>query len=127
MKTTKANRQQGMTLVEVLVALAILAITGVALMSSINGALQSTDLMQEKTIAHWIGMNKAADLQMRTKWPDLGTKREEIEMVGREWHIEVITKASKQPKLREITIKVKDDPKEKYSLSLLTLYMGEKQ
>ena len=127
MMTSRSPKQQGMTLIEVLVALALLAITGVALMSSINGALRSTDLMQEKTIAHWIAMNKAADLQMRVKWPDLGTKRDQVDMVGREWHIEVITKASKQPKLREVTIKVKDDPREKYSLSMLTLYMGEKQ
>ncbi len=124
--TIKTKRiQGGMTLIEVLVALALLAITGVALMSSINGALKSTDLMQEKTLAHWIAMNKAADLQMRTKWPDLGIKRDEVEMVGREWHVEVTTKASRQPKLREVIIKVKDDPSESYSLALLTLYLAE--
>jgi general secretion pathway protein I len=116
----------GMSLIEVLVAMSILAITGLALGGSVNAAFNANRDMREKTIAHWIGMNRAAEIQLKTKWPDIGTKRAEVEMVGRTWHVETVTKKSQQPKIREVTIKIKDDPTKEYALSVITLFVGDK-
>jgi general secretion pathway protein I len=115
----------GMSLIEVLVAMSILAITGLALGGAINAAFNANRDMREKTIAHWVAMNRSAEIQLKTKWPDIGTKRSEIEMVGRTWHVETVTKKSQQPKVREVTIKVKEDPTKEYALSVITLFMGE--
>jgi general secretion pathway protein I len=120
------KKKLGMSLIEVLVAMSILAITGLALGGAINSAFNANRDMREKTIAHWVAMNRAAELQLQTKWPDIGTKRSEVEMVGRTWHVETVTKKSQQPKIREVTIKIKEDPTKEYALSMITLFVGDK-
>ena len=49
--------------------------------------------LKEKTIAHWIAINKANDLRISGDWPSIGVKRGSEVMAGEEWRWQ--TKVSK--------------------------------
>lgn len=73
---------RGFTLVEVLVALAILA---VALAAASRTAIAMTDSsreLRERLLANWVAQNRLAELQARRAWPALGTREGEAEQAG---------------------------------------------
>ncbi len=54
----------GFTLIEVLIAMAILAIAFGAIFSAANNHLQQLSYLQDKTAANWVGMNAIAQYQL---------------------------------------------------------------
>lgn len=81
--------QRGFTLLEVLVAVAVLAVAMGALIKGGADAARKTAYLRDKTIAHWVGMNRVAEVEIAGAWPDTGTSKGVEEMAGREWHWEV--------------------------------------
>jgi general secretion pathway protein I len=57
-------KEKGLTLIEVLVAIAIIAIAYTALLKSMATQVNNERLLQEKITAHWIGMQAIAKLQL---------------------------------------------------------------
>lgn len=62
-KTQKSN--QGFTLFEVLIALAILSIAMVAGMLTTDVALNRTLSIEKKILAHWVGMNILNSMELK--------------------------------------------------------------
>jgi len=55
---------KGFTLLEVLVALSIVSIALTAVLMSLTDYSRSAAHLEQKTIAHWIGLNAIADIQL---------------------------------------------------------------
>lgn len=109
-----SERQRGFTLVEVLVALVIVAMGTLAVSGQIGQAARNARLMQVKTLGTWIALNKVTELRLVDGLP--GPKREngEVEFAGREW---VWASEIKKPNdevdnfMRiEVTVALADDP-----------------
>jgi general secretion pathway protein I len=72
----------GFTLLEVLVALAVVA---VALLAAIGTATQSTvsaEVLRTRLFATWEAENRLAELRARRAWPDLGVSEGIAEQAG---------------------------------------------
>ena len=54
---------RGFTLVEVMVALAIVALSLTAMAASMNTMIDNASTMRERTYASWIAQNKIAELR----------------------------------------------------------------
>jgi len=79
------KHQQGFTLMEVMVALLIVALTigsGVKIVS--NAAINSTRL-KDKTFANWVALNQLSELHITKAWPKIGQNDGKSEMVDRQW------------------------------------------
>lgn len=119
-----ASKQCGFTLVEVLVAIAILAFTLPALMALMISQTDGAGSLRDKTIAHWVAENTATTLRVENQLTGATPNREQrdtVEMAGAEWF--VVTRI--QPTelgLIEYTITVGLD--EDNSLSTLVTYLG---
>ena len=63
MPSRSARRQTGFTLLEVLVALAVVAVALAALVKTGADHARNTTYLQERTLAHWAGQNLLTEFQ----------------------------------------------------------------
>jgi general secretion pathway protein I len=77
---------RGFTLVEVLVALTIVALGLTALMVAVSGTSRTSGYLRDKTIAQWIALNRLT--QVRLMVNKLGDNQDagQIDFAGRRWH-----------------------------------------
>ena len=102
----RAQHQQGFTLLEVLVALAILAIVMGALIRVTDSYAFNAGYLQEKTLAQWIAENKAIEYQLRKEFPAIGNKEGTTEMAKVEWQWRVKVSTTEDRRLRRLDISV---------------------
>ena len=65
------NKNTGFTLVEILVALTILAITMGAYLSQLDSQITQTQSIRNRTLAHWAAQNHLANMRTEGRWPGL--------------------------------------------------------
>ncbi|MDH4275096.1 MAG: type II secretion system minor pseudopilin GspI [Gammaproteobacteria bacterium] len=78
-------RPHGFTLIEVLVALAVIAIAMGAIIRSVGQTVQNIAYIRDKTFAHWVAMNRLAEIQVLGLFPS-GTDTGSEQMAGQEWY-----------------------------------------
>lgn len=86
MKVSVKLPKQGFTLLEVMVALAILAVAAIALMNVGMNYTNGLGRMQDRTYGHFVAMNELASLEINASWPE-GTGEKEVEEQGRHWSV----------------------------------------
>ena len=85
-KRYPAANKNGFTLIEVMVALAIIAIALASLIKASGNHTNSAAYLKTKTLAHYVAMNEITQLQIEKAWPDLGSTQKSSEMAGVEWY-----------------------------------------
>lgn len=117
MATWRCSKRAGFTLVEVLVALAIISI---ALLASLRAAGQGTSNFGElrsRLLAGWVAENLLAEQRARGDWLPLGIQRGTGHEGGLEfaWREEVV--ATPNPAFRRIDVFVFAAPEESLALA----------
>src|SRR5690348_363903 len=79
------NMRRGFTLIEVLVALFVIAITLAAFMQSFGQNVDTTLAAREHTIALWIAQNHLTSHYIAHDWPETNTTEGTDQMAGHEW------------------------------------------
>lgn len=77
--------QRGFTLLEILVALAILATAMGALIKGGSQSAATASYLRDKSYAHWVAQNKVTELQLARKWLTPGSNKGSSTMAGEEW------------------------------------------
>jgi general secretion pathway protein I len=77
---------RGFTLVEVLVALTVVALGLTALMVAVSSTARTSGYLRDKTIAQWIALNRLT--QVRLMVNKLGDNQDtgQMDFAGRKWH-----------------------------------------
>jgi general secretion pathway protein I len=76
---------QGFTLIEVLVAMAVVALGIGALLSTLNTAAGSITYMRNRSFAEWIALNRISETRLDSQAPGTGVTSGEIEYAGSKW------------------------------------------
>lgn len=102
-------RQLGMTLIEVLVALAIVAITLSAGIKAAGGLTLNAQRVADLTMAQWCVENQFFDLKSKAIFPDIGESQFNCQQLGREFKGKQVVRASANPNFRSVEVKVLDE------------------
>lgn len=103
-----ARTHQGFTLIEVLVALAVLTIALAAVMRAISQSIDTSASLRDRTISMWVAQNRLVTHQIQRDFPALDTTEGESEMAGKVWRWrEEVKPAPGEPDMRQIHIEVR--------------------
>lgn len=100
-------RSRGFTLLEVLVALAILAIALTAVTRAVGMAARQAGDVRERMLAQWVAENRLAEHRAKAHWIDAGSSADgTVEQAGfaLRWHEDV--KATPNALFRRIEVTV---------------------
>jgi general secretion pathway protein I len=75
----------GFTLLEVLVALVIVALGLMAAFGQVNQSLTAASRLRDMTLAHWIAVDQVTQMRRLGQFPAIGSKSGEIEMARTRW------------------------------------------
>jgi general secretion pathway protein I len=100
---------RGFTLIEVLVALAIVALGMGAVLGALTSAAGNVQALRDKTLAQWIALNQVADARLSVRPPSIGTTEGDINSFGNgNWHWQrTISSVDLVPGLLQITLQVR--------------------
>ena len=99
-------RQSGLTLLEVMVALFIFAVTGTAIMKAASEHLNGVGQIEEVAVATWVANNRLNDILMERTWPLKNNQKGQQDMAGRTWYWTQVVKATNDSDFKAVEISV---------------------
>jgi general secretion pathway protein I len=100
----RAATDGGFTLLEVLIALSILAISALAVLSQTGQSLSQLQQLSAKSSALYLAENQMQQLLSLEQWPPLGSQRNSIEQFQQQWQLDTNVSGTSDPLLRKITV-----------------------
>ncbi len=95
------------TLLEVLVAMAVFGYAAVGLVSGITNYQKAQLTSSQRTVAHWVAMNRIAETRLDLKWPNIGVTRGSAKMANRTWYwLQTVSKTTEE-RLRKVEVEVR--------------------
>lgn len=100
---TGEGGEAGFTLIETLVALAVLAIASIGLIRASEAHLDSVRGLELRTAAQWVAENRLTELNL----PGSSGRDGEVAMLGQRWQVSSTFAATSDPDLRIVHILVR--------------------
>ncbi len=97
---------RGFTLLEVLVALVVLALALLALSRTASNAVSAFGVTRERVLASWIASNVLTETRLREPLPDPGKRDGRLKFAGRDWRWELVIQATEEPGIRRLDVRV---------------------
>lgn len=106
MSVRRPRPSPGFTLLEILVALAVLAIALAATARSMGAAIDTTAALRDRTLARWVAEDRLAQLELGREWPALDTKEGDADMGGRAFRWRQQTSVTPVARMRRVEVSV---------------------
>ena len=122
--SVKTMRSRGFTLLEVMVALIIVAFSLTALTASMNQMIDAANTLRERTFASWIAQNKITEMRLANVIPDVSATSGEIEFGNTEWEWRAVVSETGIENFRRIDVAVSHYGAD-YVILTVTGFIGE--
>lgn len=114
-------RQHGFTLLEVLVALAVLALALAAIIQAGGGYAANQVYLRDRVMADWVARNLLMEYQIKEEWPRVGDSTGDEEMAGRRWEWRINVSETEDEDLRRLDIEIRPEGSDDDESPLLVL------
>ncbi len=96
----------GFTLVEVLVALMVVAMGLAALMVAVSGTARTSGFLRDKTLAQWMALNRLAEVRLNLTKFGQNTDTGELNFANRTWHYDTRYFDTSIPTMKRVVVRV---------------------
>lgn len=112
MMRERSSPAAGFTLLEVMVALVIVALGLMAAFGQVNQSLNAASRLRTMTLAHWIAVDQITRLRVLGEFPAIGSSSDEVEMANTRWVYKTkVTKADLETlRVVDVSVALADTP-----------------
>lgn len=120
------SRQAGFTLIEVVVALVVIALALTTLIAGFGRQAQTAADLDARTLAMIVAHNRLTEIELEPVWPATGRADGRVELAGRDWRWHTEVSETEDPALRRIDIRVTRDVRgDDHNLATLSGFIAE--
>jgi len=118
-------KKLGFTLIEVMLAMAVFSIAGVALLGVADNNYRHISHLEEQMFANWVASNQLVVLSLDETWPPKNNKKGKVEMAGRTWYWQqkVVKTANKE--LRSVVMEVRANEDDELVTASIMTYLAQ--
>lgn len=109
MKLLNFNKQKAFTLVEVMVALAVIALGLAAVIKTVTSTTNNTIYLRDKTLAYWVAQNQISEIEVSTAVPKNGFTDGQETLAGLTWHWTRKVEGTEDPDTSRVEVTVRKD------------------
>lgn len=121
----QSKKALGFTLIEVMLAMAVFSIAGIALLSASINNTRNISYLEDKMFANWVASNQLVTLSLEKKWPPKNNVKGEIELAGRAWFWQQKVIKTTDNDMRAIVMEVRLKEDDELAISSLTTYVSK--
>lgn len=118
----RQRRMAGFTLIEALVALAIVAITLAAGMKAAGALSQHAARLAQMTAAQWCAENQLTEMRLSGQFPDIGDTDFQCQQLGLNYAGHIQVRGTMNPNFRRVDTQMRDEQGQ--GLLSITTIMG---
>lgn len=100
------RREHGFTLVEILVAMAVIAFSLAALISASGQSTSNAASLRDRTYAQWVAANTLTELRLDREVNEAGRRNGDEEMANARWRWQAAITTTPDPNLLRIDVEV---------------------
>lgn len=119
------NSFRGFTLIEIMVALAIIAITLGAIIENTTASNRNAQYLRDKSIAGWVAMNQISLVRAKREWTNVSNKKGIVDMAGRQWEWKLNVQKTDDENVRRLTVDVYAEDDDRQALASVTGFLGK--
>ncbi|MGI9235334.1 MAG: type II secretion system minor pseudopilin GspI [Woeseiaceae bacterium] len=120
----RQGKEIGFTLIEVMVALTIVAFSLTAMAASMNQMIDAANSMRERTYASWIAQNKIAELRLSNVTPEVSSTSGEVDYANTQWTWRAVVSETGIDSFYRVDISVSLTGSD-YNIRTVTGFIGE--
>ena len=115
----------GFTLIEVMLAMAVFAIAGIALLSAASNNARNIGHLESKMFANWVASNQLVAANLVEKWPPKNNLKGDVELAGRTWFWQQKVIKTTDKDMRAIVMEVRLNEDDELAVTSLTTYVSK--
>ncbi len=119
------GHQLGFTLIEVVVAMAVVALGMMAVFRVVHDTVNNSVYLRDRTLATWIGDNRLVEMRLASELPSIDETEGEVEFANQRWRWKANVSQTPVDDLRRIDIRVRrEDDSEDSALAEVSGFVG---
>jgi general secretion pathway protein I len=119
------TKNLGFTLIEVMLALAVFSIAGIALLTTASNNTRNIGHLENIMFANWVTSNQLVETSLLKTWPPKNNLKGEVELAGRSWFWKQTVIKTTDNNMRAIVMEVRLHEDDKLAVSSLTTYVSK--
>jgi len=114
---------KGFTLIEVMLAMAIFAIAGTAILGTADTNLRALSKLEKTTMANWVVSNQLVEATLSQQWPPRNNKQGKVELAGIDWFWQQKVIKTTDKSMRALVMEVRLNQKDESPLAFMMTYV----